>query len=615
VDRPVVRGAGVLAVLSLLLVSVMGRAQSAPPTGDTYSSSGNSNTNYGTATTLRVGSSFKSFLQFDLSALPSGVAVSKATLRLFVNSVSTGGVFDVYQVNNSWAESSLTYRNSPAIGGSATGGHPVSVASSNANDFLLVDVTSLVQDWVDGSEPNYGMVLELNGGSGNFTFDSKESTTTSHQPELEIVLTGPVGPQGPQGAQGLTGPAGPAGPAGATGLAGPAGPAGATGATGPAGVAGPNGATGATGPAGPAGATGPAGPFGPIGPIGPQGPQGQQGPQGPGVGFTYRGAFSPSGSYAVNDAVTYGGSTYVSILASQGPSNPTPDTNPTAWSLIASAGAPGPAGPTGPAGPSGPTGPIGATGTTGPAGPTGATGPAGLTGPPGPIGPIGPQGPQGQQGVQGPGVGFTYRGAFSPSGSYAVNDAVTYGGSTYVSILASQGPSNATPDTNPTALVFDCVRGSAGAGGSRGIDRALRSRWSDWTDRSYRDNGTGRPDGSNRPCRIDWTSRPDRAHWAAGSTRATRCARTCGRLRDVWRRGKFSNVKLHDRRGRQRQTDHTERVLTDVDAAIPGTHFAMVCRYREPGRVKRNDTEQRDNQRIQREQHHPCAVPIHSSLV
>jgi hypothetical protein len=381
VDRRVVSGVGVYATLSVLFVSASGLAQSSPPIADTYSSSSSSTTNYGASDTLQVSSSSKSFLQFELTTLPSGAAVSKATLRLFVDTVTTAGSLDVYQVNNSWEEGTLTYKNLPAIGGSATGGHPVSVATTSVNQFLVIDVTLLVQDWMNGSVPNYGIALELSGSGGNFSFDSKENYMTGHQPELEIALTGPIGGQGPQGAQGLTGPTGPTGPAGATGAAGPAGPAGPTGAAGPPGA---------------------------IGLVGSQGPQGIPGPQAPGVGFTYLGAFNSSATYAVNDAVTYGGSTYVSILASQGPNNPTPDSDPTAWSLIAAAGAAGPtgqtgvAGATGSTGPAGPAGPTGATGATGPAGPAGATGATGAFGPIGPFGPAGLQGPQGQQGPQGP---------------------------------------------------------------------------------------------------------------------------------------------------------------------------------------------------------------------
>ena len=210
----------ILVFFSLLTLSTLSIAQSAPPVGDTYSSSSSSSTNYGTATTLAVGTGNEAYIQFDLTALPSGITVSKATLRLYVHSVATAGSFDVYQVTSSWEESTLTHRNAPGLGVSATGGELTALTTSSLSQFVEIPITSLVQDWVAGTEPNYGITLVLTSSSGSFTFDSKESTTTSHQPELEIALTGPAGPQGIQGQQGLTGSTGPQGPQGPQGPTG-----------------------------------------------------------------------------------------------------------------------------------------------------------------------------------------------------------------------------------------------------------------------------------------------------------------------------------------------------------------------------------------------------------
>jgi hypothetical protein len=189
-------------------------------------------------------------------------------------------------LSSSWAENTLTYKNEPSLGASVTGGHPVAVTASSVNQFVVIDITPLVQAWVNGSEANDGVALSLQGNSGAFAFDSKESTATSHQPELEIALTGPAGPQGPQGQQGLTGPIGSQGLVGAKG------------------------ATGLQGP---------------VGPQGPQGPAGANGINGTNAGgFNFRDAFSASASYAVDDVTTYNGSAYVAVASNHGPNNATP---------------------------------------------------------------------------------------------------------------------------------------------------------------------------------------------------------------------------------------------------------------------------------------------------
>jgi hypothetical protein len=432
----------------------------APPSADTFVSSAFSKTNFGSVGTMNVGPGSTSYVQFNLSGIPTGATVTKATLRLYVDLVISNGSFDVYQVNKSWSESTITYNNQPLpLGTSATGGHPASITSSSFSQFLLIDVTSLVQGWVGGTIPNYGVALALPSGSAaNFYLDSKESLLTANGPQLVIALSGAAGPQGPQGPQGLTGLTGATGPAGANGATGPAGPTGATGpqgatgATGPkgdTGAAGPQGSSGPAGPTGPQGASGAQGPQGVIGPMGitgAQGTQGVAGPQGPsGVGFNFRGAFDNTASYAANDVVSYNGSSYVAKTATS-PGDPAPDSNPN-WSLMAQQGT---AGATGATGPSGPIGPTGATG------PAGAQGPQGLTGA---TGALGPQGPQGSAGM-----GFNWRGAFDCSASYSAGDVVSYQGSSWITNTPIGGC--VQPPFNPWALLAQQgAAGPAGAGG------------------------------------------------------------------------------------------------------------------------------------------------------
>jgi len=106
-------------------------------------------------------------------------------------------------------------------------------------------------------------------------------------------------------------------------------------------------------PAGSQGATGPTGSTGPQGPIGPAGPQG--------TGITWMGSWSAATAYSVNQAVTYGGSSYVAVAASTGV---VPGTDATKWQVFAAQGA---TGATGSTGATGPAGPAGAAGTPGPA--------------------------------------------------------------------------------------------------------------------------------------------------------------------------------------------------------------------------------------------------------
>ena len=361
-----------LTILSMLLVCLVSVSvgQSAPPSADTFSSSFYPTAPHGSNPALVVGPGATTYVQFNLSTLPAGASVSKATLRLYLDAVYKPGSFDVYELDTAWNENTLTYSTAPPLGPSATGSHPISVSASSLRQYVLIDITPLVQNWMSGAVINNGVALALTGGGGNFSFDSKESAQTSQAPELEIVLAGngTQGPPGPAGPQGVAGPPGPQGLMGPNGVPGPAGPQG---------PAGPVGASGPVGPSGPQGSPGPAGPAGLMGLTGAPGPQGNDGPAGPagpaGPGLTFKGPFDVTVPYALNDAVSFNGSSYVALSATK-VGDPAPDANPS-WSLMAQQGTTGPSGPAGPAGSQGVTGPAGPPGPI-----SGVTAGNGLTG-------------------------------------------------------------------------------------------------------------------------------------------------------------------------------------------------------------------------------------------
>ena len=126
------------------------------------------------------------------------------------------------------------------------------VSVTQAGAYVVVDVTALVQGWVSGPAANNGVALTA--GTAVVQFDSKENDLTGHAAVLDVALAS----------------------AGATG------------------------------------ATGPAGPQGVAGPTGPVGPQGLQGPAGA-PGLSFQGAYAAGSTYALDDVVTFSGSSFVSL--------------------------------------------------------------------------------------------------------------------------------------------------------------------------------------------------------------------------------------------------------------------------------------------------------------
>jgi hypothetical protein len=424
---------------------------------DAHVNSARPTVNSGGISNLNVGGGYTALLQFDLSTLPAGTTaaqISRATLRLYCNRADASGSVSVQQVNGAWGESTVTFATLPSLGTAAQ-----TVSVSQAGAYVAVDVTALVQGWVTAPATNNG--IALTAVTAVVQFDSKENDLTGHAAVLDVALVS----SGSGGGVGLQGPAGPQGPAGATGPKGDAGPAGAPGPPGPAGLnyqgdyaagvsyalhdvvtfAGSSYVSLVGGNE--ANTPGVSGQWAVLA----QG--GVGGGSGGGVGVAYQGTYAATPNYELNDIVSFQGSSYISLVA--GNVGNTPNASPGQWGVLAlgAVGIQGPQGLVGPAGPPGLTGPQGATGA---AGPMGATGPAGAQG---------AQGPAGAQGPQGPAVA-NFRGNYSATTNYALHDAASFNGSTYVS-LVNANLGNA-PNVSLAQWAVLAAQGSAGSQGSQG---------------------------------------------------------------------------------------------------------------------------------------------------
>jgi hypothetical protein len=181
-----------------LLTSAFGQFT---PKGDSYVDNvfGDMYKNFGSAPLLYVtgatfgGGTYKTYIQFDLSAIPSGYTnadIAKATLKLYVNGVTTAGGFEVDAISGPWFESTITDHKQPTLQGVIV--PDVQVTAADTNQYILIDITSTVQGWVDVPSSNNGIAL-LALKQFSASFDSKENATTSHPPELDIVFSESAG--------------------------------------------------------------------------------------------------------------------------------------------------------------------------------------------------------------------------------------------------------------------------------------------------------------------------------------------------------------------------------------------------------------------------------------
>lgn len=100
----------------------------------------------------------RSLVNFNLASIPQDAVIHNAALKLYV-----AGVYDVpgqsmlatpYRVSSFWYENAVTWSTQPSWA------EPYSATSiPDAYGWASFDITALVQGWVNGSYPNYGLVV------------------------------------------------------------------------------------------------------------------------------------------------------------------------------------------------------------------------------------------------------------------------------------------------------------------------------------------------------------------------------------------------------------------------------------------------------------------------
>jgi len=157
------------------------------PTDDSYVWGANPDVNYGNGDFLSNGANpglnglIYTLLKFDLSAY-SGVSINNADLRLYVDGSSGGWPpnFIFISINDAdWSDTDVTWNNCP--GRLET----TEISPPTSYNWWVTDVTSMVQDFVDGTYDNYGFQLwRVESFFTIFAINSSENS--SNQPELVL---------------------------------------------------------------------------------------------------------------------------------------------------------------------------------------------------------------------------------------------------------------------------------------------------------------------------------------------------------------------------------------------------------------------------------------------
>ncbi len=158
---------------------------------DTYVYEGNPTTNYVSSGILAAGREsapnaylYRTYLAFNSSAFTA--PITSATLRLNREIGYSAPTFQVHRITETWAADAITWATQPAFDPTPVA---TAVIAPNVNGWYEFDITDLLEQWRNGTHPNYGLVVRTNevvsDTVSNWT--SSDSSATASRPQLVVT--------------------------------------------------------------------------------------------------------------------------------------------------------------------------------------------------------------------------------------------------------------------------------------------------------------------------------------------------------------------------------------------------------------------------------------------
>ena len=176
------------------LLAILDPTVNLPSVADAQTSQEYPDTNYGTNPLMYSGNmidtqSYRSYLRFDLSPIPTGAIINSATLTVYVASATGSPTIDVLSVIQGWTESTITWNNQPIPS-------PLIIDSqviSSSPGFVSWDITSLVSMWFGGKVLNSGICLKGPTSAESYAqFHTREGSNSAYI-QVSYEVTYPPG--------------------------------------------------------------------------------------------------------------------------------------------------------------------------------------------------------------------------------------------------------------------------------------------------------------------------------------------------------------------------------------------------------------------------------------
>lgn len=142
-----------------------------------------------------AGQIVRSLLKFDISAISAGTYINSAVLRVYYvgyyDYANRSRTVTSYRIGSNWSEGSVTWNTAPSVGEAY--GSVALIAADGSFGWYSIDVTNLVRGWVNGTLPNYGVMLrgpEQSGSDSSWRSFATKEAGSGYIPYLQITYSG-----------------------------------------------------------------------------------------------------------------------------------------------------------------------------------------------------------------------------------------------------------------------------------------------------------------------------------------------------------------------------------------------------------------------------------------
>jgi hypothetical protein len=129
------------------------------------------------------GDMYRSYVQIDVSSLPTAATTTSAELQLYVTNASVADpLLRLYRIDSDWTDVGVTNASHPSATYLAE-----APRGATAGTWYHLDITALYKDWKNGTRPNFGVMLEPGYTENSaYTFASSEAPTVAQRPKIVV---------------------------------------------------------------------------------------------------------------------------------------------------------------------------------------------------------------------------------------------------------------------------------------------------------------------------------------------------------------------------------------------------------------------------------------------